>query len=113
MNIDVRFRGQLSSGPLKEHIQDRARVRLERFAHDLSSVVVLVSDSNGPKGGVDKSCKVTVTGPHLDTHAVEKTASDAYAAADQALETAQHTILKLLEKRRSTERRHAEPEAVG
>lgn len=106
MNIDIRFRNQLASPPLRDHILQRAQSRLERFSPDLSSVIVHIGDNNGPKGGVDKVCKITLTGPHIDTHTVEKSTSDAYAAADLALETAQHTIHKLLERRRSTERRH-------
>lgn len=107
MTIDIRFRSHLSSPSLRDHILQRAKSRLDRFFPDLRSVVVHLSYCNGLRGGVDKVCKITLTGPHIETHTVEKTTSDAYTAADLALETAQHNILKLLERRRSTQRRQS------
>jgi len=86
MKIELRFHGIQSSEALRDHTARRVRVHLSRFAREVSTVVVRLADVNGPRGGLDKRCQITVFGPRLGTATLEETSADAYAALDLALE---------------------------
>ncbi len=45
---------------LPEHIERRLRFALARFGERIERVVVFLTDLNGPKGGVDKACRILV-----------------------------------------------------
>jgi putative sigma-54 modulation protein len=45
---------------LRGHIERRLCFALERFARRISRVRVSVGDLNGPRGGIDKRCRVAI-----------------------------------------------------
>ena len=45
---------------LRDHIERRLFFALERFARRIRRVRVSIGDLNGPRGGVDKYCRVTI-----------------------------------------------------
>lgn len=94
MKIDIRFRGLEGSDALREHILRRIDFKLRRFSRQVSSVLVRLGDVNGPRGGVDKSCQVTVRGPALGATQIEDVNADAYTAVDLAVERAGHAVAR-------------------
>ncbi len=86
MKVDIRFRGLEASPSLREHAMRQAHHHLSRFGHALAEVAVRVADVNGPRGGADKRCHVTVRGPRLAPCAHEELSADVYSAVDLALE---------------------------
>ena len=42
------------------HVQRRLRFALDRFAPRINRVTVRLVDLNGPRGGIDKQCRITV-----------------------------------------------------
>jgi putative sigma-54 modulation protein len=104
MNIDVKFRGLESSAALRDYIVKKIHTHLGRFGHDLTSVTVRVDDVNGPRGGDDKVCKITLKGPRVGSETVFEKTADPYAAADKAVDTAETVIVKVLERLRSSRR---------
>ena len=64
----------------------RARIgtALGRFAHRIRSVVVRIDDLNGPRGGIDKSCRVQVRGPSMSL-ILEHRHADPHEAVAMAL----------------------------
>jgi putative sigma-54 modulation protein len=101
MKIDIRFCSLESSAAIREHALRRIQFRLSRFGHDLHAVVVRISDINGPKGGVDKQCRITVRGPIWDTLTLDELSRDVYAAVDLAIERTAHTVAREIERARS------------
>ncbi len=85
MDILVRFRGLDSSDALRAYAERRVSFRLGRFGHALRSVLVKVSDVNGPRGGLDKLCHVQVRGEGVRTFSLQALSGDAYAAVDVAV----------------------------
>lgn len=85
MNVEIRFRTLDPSNALREHASDVARRRLDRFRHKVESVGVRVVDVNGPRGGLDKVCQVSVHGV-LGTTALREQGSDAYVVVARAIE---------------------------
>lgn len=88
MKIDVRFRGLEASETLREHIRRRVHFQMSRFGGAVRSVVVKIGDINGPKGGVDKRCQVTLRGSRLGPVTIEDLSADLYSAVDSALDRA-------------------------
>ena len=48
------------AGPLHEFAQRRLLFALSRFDSKIQRVDLVVADTNGPRGGVDKSCRISV-----------------------------------------------------
>ena len=100
MKIDVRFRGLGSTEALREHAERRILFQLSRFGHELSAVVVRVSDINGPRGGLDKRCRIAVRGRRIPVLVIEETSADASSAIDLAVGRIARTVGRELERAR-------------
>lgn len=100
MDIQVRFSGLEGSRALREHAIGRVHVHLGRFRRQLGRVTVCIEDVNGPKGGVDKRCAVTVRGNRFGSATVEERGSDAYAIVGPALERAARSVSRSMERAR-------------
>ena len=79
---------QINPGPgvhLSDALQESVRNALEavdrRFGDQLTRIEVHFQDTNGPKGGVNKHCRVEARPSGLDPVLAENTADDAYDAA--------------------------------
>jgi putative sigma-54 modulation protein len=101
MKIHVRFRNQEPSAELRAHATRRIHFYLSRFGEEISSIGLRISDVNGPKGGLDQQCQVTVRGRRLSTVVIEELRDSSYAAIDLALERAGHAVGRDLERART------------
>jgi putative sigma-54 modulation protein len=104
MKIEVRFRAIQASDALREHVARRVHFQLSRFNGEVSSVVIRIADINGPKGGADKRCHVTVRGPSISPVMIEDLSADAHSAIDMALERAARTVGRELKRLRASRR---------
>jgi hypothetical protein len=101
MKIDIRFLGLEPSGLLRSYAARRIRFHLGQFDHEISSVVVRISDVNGPRGGVDKRCQVEVRGRRLPGVIITDLAGEAYAAVDMAVGRAGRVVGREVQRVRS------------
>jgi ribosome-associated translation inhibitor RaiA len=83
----------------------RVQWQLRRLGAALSTIVVRLSDVNGPKGGVDKRCQIILVRAGQPSITVEELNTDAYAAVDGAVERASRTAVKGMARARTTRRR--------
>jgi putative sigma-54 modulation protein len=100
MKIVVRFLGMLPSVTLRQHSERQALLHLGRYGRDLSSVAIRIRDVNGPKGGVDKECRVFAKGPRLGFSTLVELSEDAYQAVDAAIARLTRTIARGQERAR-------------
>jgi putative sigma-54 modulation protein len=100
MKIDLRVRGMAEPAVLRAQIERRMQFALGRFGHDVAQVTVRLSDENGPRGGVDKRCHLTIRGPRLATVVIDERNAGAEAAIDLAAGRASRAVARLLERRR-------------
>lgn len=100
MRIDIHGH-QLSLSPaLREHAERRLRFALGRFAPRLWRARLTFTDVNGPRGGIDKRCSLTVRGEAVDLQ-VSDSANDAYAAADLVCDRAGRAVARAVERERA------------
>ena len=92
MNVQIRFRGLDTSEDLLEHANRKVHQQLSRFGRDVTSVVLRISDENGPRGGRDKRCQLSVTGPRIGSLHLSELHDDVRAGLDLALGRVGHTI---------------------
>lgn len=100
MKVEIRFRRLQRSEALKQYAVRRAHFALSRFNGEISSVGVTVGDVNGPKGGLDKRCQVTVRGPSIPPVRIESASADAYSSVDLAFERVGRLVGREIERTR-------------
>lgn len=98
MQIDVRSRGFRVSAGIAAHLERRLGFALDRFGDRIARVAVRLGDENGPRGGEDKSCRLTVELRGAGTIRVAVTDRDLYAAIDRASHRAQRAIARHVER---------------
>jgi putative sigma-54 modulation protein len=90
----------LSDG-LKAYVREHLVEPIERLYDDEAAEIdVSLLDNNGPKGGVDKDCRVTVRLPGLSAIHVTETAETLHQAIDLARDRLGNTVKRTLERRR-------------
>jgi putative sigma-54 modulation protein len=110
MKLDIRFRGFTPAVAIKDKVKERVTFHLERFEQRLTAVLVRVADVNGPKGGPDKRCQVTVHAGSAGTSTVVTTGSTSELAVDDALTRVVQALSRRLDKAQTTKVRS--PRAV-
>jgi putative sigma-54 modulation protein len=86
---------------LPEAAQRRVRFALGRFEHRIDGVRVRFSDVNGPRGGVDQTCQVTVRlGRPTELVVVEERDADPQAALSRAADRAARAVGRVIEQAR-------------
>lgn len=86
---------------LKAYVDEHLVSHIERYVDDEASEIdISLVDINGPKGGVDKECRVTVRLPNLPSVHVTETSETLFQAIDASRDRLEKTIKRTLEKRR-------------
>lgn len=100
MHLYVRSKRLVVTDKLREHIHDRLVFALGRFAHRIEDVTSSLADMNGPKGGIDKQCRLVVRLRPKGKVTIEESANDLYAAIGRAVDRVGQTVGRHLERRR-------------
>lgn len=97
----------------KDYIRYKLGRKLGKFAYSIERASVRVEDINGPRGGVDKRCRIKVVLSGLPSVVVEESREDAQTAIDAALATAERAVRQAVQRRRMKpmKRRNVAPEA--
>ena len=96
MRISTRGGGLGWTPALKEHAERRLGFALSRFGNRLGTVTVRILYLNGPRGGVDKTCRVQLRLAGNESLVVQSTDTDIYAAIDRASERAGRVVAREL-----------------
>lgn len=99
MNIELRSTSVTVSPALHEHVVHRIELALRRFAPRVHRIVVRLIDLNGPKGGIDKRCRIVAALDPRGTIVVQCDADDVYVAATHAAALLDERIGRLVRKR--------------
>jgi putative sigma-54 modulation protein len=88
MQFQIHAKDMLITEQLRGHIERRLCFALERFAMRIRKVRVSVGDLNGPRGGVDKGCRVVIVLIPSTTIVMEDRDSNICAAIDRVADRA-------------------------
>lgn len=119
--LNVRVSGGKLDAPTREHAHRRLGRQLGKHALHVERASVRFLDVNGPRGGVDQTCRIKVVLSGRPSVVVEATAEDARTAFDRAAASMARAVRRSLERaapERLTRRRPAKaakdvPEAGG
>ena len=67
MRINMVDHNGTISDDVRDFAERRLRFALSRFGGEIRQVLLVISDTNGPRGGVDQLCKVSVRFRRLPT----------------------------------------------
>ena len=90
--LNVRSSGLLVGSPRQRRIHESVGRKLGKFALHIERVTVRVEDVNGPKGGVDKRCRIKVTISGRPSLLVEKSSRSLQAAFDTAIDAVERAV---------------------
>jgi ribosomal subunit interface protein len=109
MNIDIQAHGIPLTDALRDHVVRRLAFSLARAADRVRRVNVRLSDVNGPRGGIDKRCRIQVTLNGLGEVVIEATEADPFLAIGRATERIGRNILRRLNHRNTHSRSRPRP----
>lgn len=86
MHVELKALGGLElTDSLREFCEERIVRPLRRiYDREGPRLEIELSDDNGPKGGIDKRCRITFEMPHTRTINVVQNSDDIYRAVDLA-----------------------------
>lgn len=107
MLIEVHLSRVPVSAALKPQIEERLNVALQRFQERVGRVSVSLTDCNGPRGGVDKQCRIVAAVRPFGQLVVEGRGENIPAAFETTSNRLKQVVRRLIGKRRT--RRRTEP----
>jgi ribosome-associated translation inhibitor RaiA len=81
-------------------IRRKLGMKLGKFATSIERVSVRVTDSNGPRGGVDQVCSVKVVLSGLPSVVIERREAALHSAIDAALRATEQAVRRSIGRRR-------------
>ncbi len=96
--LAIRTTGIAISDAIREHIQRKLTAKLGALAKRIERISVRIEDLNGPKGGVDKVCRVKVVLVGLPSVIHESSARDVRSAIDLAAGGIDRTLRRELDR---------------
>lgn len=106
MQIAIQAHGFSLTDTLEKHVKDRIRFTFSRVSGRVRRILVILSDINGPRGGIDKRCLVEVRLDGLSSVVIQDVQADLYLAIDRAAGRAERSVTRRLALKTSKRRQH-------
>ena len=100
MRIEIHTGKFSLTDSLRSHVERKTQFALGWAQHSLHQVTVRLDDLNGPKGGVDKLCRVQIPLVGGAVVVIAEVQADLYSAVDRAMERANQSLTRKLERKR-------------
>jgi putative sigma-54 modulation protein len=114
MQLEMRGVNYNLNDVLRDYIERRLRFALGRFAARIHRLRVRLTDVNGPRGGLDKRCRIAVALVPRGVVIVEGSGDDPFALIADAAKRAGRVVRRGLERRRrGRTRRSPRPYGAG
>jgi hypothetical protein len=98
MLILITDRSGAMDSQMSETAKRKVRFALSRFARRVSSVELVVNDENGPRGGVDKSCRLQVSLKWAQDVVITDRDDDLGRCISRAAERSARAVAKAIER---------------
>lgn len=96
MQITIHSRSFEISDEMRERVERRVRFALDAFDGSIPVAHVQVEDVNGPRGGVDKRCHISVTVQGVGALMVGISAATVYSAVSRATRILKYRVSETL-----------------
>ncbi|MCC6126398.1 MAG: HPF/RaiA family ribosome-associated protein [Pirellulales bacterium] len=100
MELEIRGQNIRVGGQLNDQIERQMSFAIGQFESWISGVSVQLEDVNGPKGGIDKQCRILVTLKGGKTLKIEDVDVDFTAAVNRAAGRLGQVVSREIDKRR-------------
>ncbi|MBC8317284.1 MAG: HPF/RaiA family ribosome-associated protein [Desulfobulbaceae bacterium] len=100
MKIDITMQQTCSDNTISCQVARQVRFALSRFGTALQIIKVRITDINGPKGGIDTRCVVSVKLASAGEVVVQGDGENIFSALSYCLSRADRTISRSLARRR-------------
>ena len=104
MSISIVDRDDLLDNELRPLAERRLLFALSRFGSRITSLEMVVSDENGPRGGIDKSARVSVSLSRAKDVVVTEQDADLARCVSRVAEKAGRAVARALERTRKLDR---------
>jgi len=105
MKVSIQAKDFTLTDSIMAYVKDRINFLFRSRFNQIQKITVRLSDVNGPRGGVDKRCKVTIVLPRLNQVVIEDVQSDLYVAIFRAIDRASRTVNRRLNRLQDKKRR--------
>ena len=109
MRVDIRIQKLDLHQEVSHYIERRLRFSLSRLVSRLRTVNVRVFDVNGPRGGIDKCCRITAHILPSETVVLQEVDADLFAAIDRATRRISRTFTRSLTLERDLRKKSNSP----
>ena len=109
MRFDIRIQKLDLYQEVSHYIERRLRFSPSRLASRLRTVNVRVFDVNGPRGGIDKCCRITAHILPSETVVLQEVDADLFAAIDRATRRISRTFTRSLTLERDLRKKSNSP----
>ena len=100
MNFDIQCLRFPITPRLADHTGRRLRFAMSHHSDLIRRVVVRLGDANGPRGGVDKFCRIQVYLMDAPVAVIEENGTDLYAVINRAADRVGRVVVKHLDRSR-------------
>ena len=101
MELELRVRGTYFLDALRNYAERRLRFSVRRLNPRIKRLRVSVEDVNGPRGGVDKRCRIVAEISPSGNLVIEETDTRAHEAVDRAADRLRRSVRRELKRRQS------------
>ncbi len=99
MRLSLTLKGVDRNPSLDRLLEQKLHFAFDQFGRWVRGVALAVEDLNGPKGGVDKRCRVSVHVPRHPGVVVVGRGSDLMAVVAEAIDRTAQTLARLRDRR--------------
>lgn len=100
MRVAIHSSGFAMTSALRAYTEHRLATALGWARRHMRKLAVWLSDVNGPRGGVDKRCKIQVQLDNGREVIIEECEADLYAAIGRAADRADRAVVRQVERTR-------------
>ena len=100
MQLDIQARDFSLTDALNNHAKRRIGMVISGCDDRITRIVMRLCDTNGPRGGADKSCLLKIVLSGRPDVVVEDVEADLYDAINRVTELAQRSVKRKIARRR-------------
>ncbi len=104
MRLCLTVKGVAKTPTMDRLLQHKLHYAFDQFGRWVQGVTLAVEDMNGPKGGVDKRCRVKVSVPRHPVVVVEGRGAELVAVVNDAIDRAAQALARLRDRRHTRRR---------